>query len=118
MQSNRRAKRTNRVLSVGDRRGQLLKRGVLAVIALTFSVSAGFARSAEDAPAPNRPIRDKWALVVGISEFENPKLNLRYSAKDAADFASYLTNSAGFAPDHVKILLNKDATQRRILSEL
>jgi hypothetical protein len=118
MQSNRRAKRTNQISSVGDRSGQLVKRGVLAVIALTISVSAGFARAAEDAQAPNRPIRDKWALVVGISEFENPKLNLRYSAKDAADFASYLTNSAGFAPDHVKILLNKDATQRRILSEL
>lgn len=66
----------------------------------------------------NRPIRDKWALVVGISEFANPQLNLKYSAKDARDFADYLVKEAGFAPDHVKVLLNKDATERRILSEL
>ena len=74
--------------------------------------------SSEDAPAINRPIRDKWALVVGVSEFANPALNLKYSAKDAKDFADYLVKEADFAPDHVKVLLNKDATERRILSEL
>lgn len=118
MHSNQRSNRTNRIPSGIDPVRQLMKRGFIAVAALVISVSASSAKSAEDAPSPNRPIRDKWALVVGISEFENPKLNLRYSAKDAADFANYLTNSAGFAPDHVKILLNKEATQRRILSEL
>ncbi len=73
--------------------------------------------SAESLPV-NRPIRDKWALVVGVSEFANPALNLKYSAKDAKDFADYLVKEADFAPDHVKLLLNKDATERRILSEL
>ncbi len=82
------------------------------------SLSCTSTKAADVAPSPNRPIRDKWALVVGISDFQNPKLDLRYSSKDASDFANYLTHSAGFAPDHVKILLNKDATQRRILSEL
>jgi uncharacterized caspase-like protein len=74
--------------------------------------------SSVDSPAVNRPIRDKWALVVGVSEFANPALNLKYSAKDAKDFADYLVKEADFAPDHVKLLLNKDATERRILSEL
>lgn len=74
--------------------------------------------SSADSPAVNRPIRDKWALVVGVSEFANPALNLKYSAKDAKDFADYLVKEADFAPDHVKLLLNKDATERRILSEL
>ncbi len=74
--------------------------------------------STEDTPAINRPIRDKWALVVGVSEFANPALNLKYSAKDAKDFADYLVKEADFAPDHIKVLLNKDATERRILSEL
>lgn len=75
-------------------------------------------QSQPDGFALNRPIRDKWALVVGISEFANPSLNLKYSAKDAQDFADYLVKEAGFAPDHVRLLLNKEATERRILSEL
>src|SRR5579883_2180628 len=73
---------------------------------------------ADEKPDVNRPVRDKWALVIGISEFANKKLNLQYPAKDARDFATYLTNEAGFAPDHVKLLTNQDATEKRILSEL
>lgn len=59
-------------------------------------------------------IRDKWALVVGISKFANPAYNLRYAAKDAQDFYNYLINEAGFRKDHVLLLLNEKATQRNI----
>lgn len=96
----------------------LVLKSMLSITLLLSVVACISAEAAEVAASPNRPIRDKWALVVGISDFQNPKLNLRYSSKDATDFANYLTRNAGFAPDHVKILLNKDATQRRILSEL
>ena len=108
-----------------DRHKGVLLSG-LALSSLTL-MSSGFGPGclpvSAQATAPvsadvNRPIRDKWALVVGISEFANPQLNLKYSAKDARDFADYLVKEAGFAPDHVKVLLNKDATERRILSEL
>ncbi len=92
--------------------------GFAPAIAQEKAAGANADNSAEDAPAINRPIRDKWALVVGVSEFANPALNLKYSAKDAKDFADYLVKEADFAPDHVKVLLNKDATERRILSEL
>jgi TPR repeat protein len=67
----------------------------------------------------SRPVRDKWALVVGISDFENkgiPKLD--YSSKDATDFYNYLVNESNFAPDHVRLLLNDKATFRRVMSEL
>lgn len=71
------------------------------------------------AAVKNRPIGDKWALIVGISEFASNKVpQLKYSAKDARDFYNYLIKEAHFAPDHVRILLNEKATQRRILSEL
>jgi len=66
----------------------------------------------------NRPIKDKWALVVGISQFQNPKLKLLYAAKDAQDFSQYLIKEGNFAPDHVKLLTDGDATQKRIMSEL
>ena len=67
----------------------------------------------------SRPIRDKWALVVGITDFQNENVpNLQYSAKDATDFYNYLVKEAHFKPDHVRLLLNKKATQRRVMSEL
>src|SRR5207302_687031 len=65
-----------------------------------------------------RPIKDKWALVVGISNFQNPSIDLKYPAKDAKDFQKYLISQANFAADHVKLLINEDATRERILSEL
>jgi hypothetical protein len=66
----------------------------------------------------NRPVRDKWALIVGISNFKNSKLNLHYPAKDAQDFYDFLTKEGNFAKDHVKLLVNEDATRANILSDL
>ncbi len=66
----------------------------------------------------NSPVKDKWALVIGISKFQNPQLSLRYAAKDATDFYNYLVTDGGFARDHVKLLTNENATHTRILSEL
>src|SRR5262249_53838879 len=65
-----------------------------------------------------RPIRDKWALVVGISNFKDPSLNLKFAAKDATDFRNYLVTEAGFAPDHVKLLTNEQATRQNIVDNL
>ncbi len=70
--------------------------------------------SASDSAAKT-PVKDKWALIVGISEFANPEYRLRYAAKDAQDFRNFLVNEANFRADHVKMLLNKDATKQHIL---
>ena len=68
---------------------------------------------------PNRPFRDKWALIVGIGEFQSKQIpGLKYAVKDAKDFREYLIKEANFAPDHVRILLDEDASRRRVLSEL
>jgi tetratricopeptide (TPR) repeat protein len=66
----------------------------------------------------DRPIKDKWALVVGISTFKDPSLNLKYAAKDATDFRNYLINDAGFKPDHIKLLTDEQATREGIVSNL
>jgi uncharacterized caspase-like protein len=66
----------------------------------------------------NRPVKDKWALVIGISKYAKPELNLKYSDQDARDFYDYLVNEAHFAKDHVKLMLNEQATQKAILSEM
>jgi len=68
---------------------------------------------------PQRPVRDKWALVVGISKFQNKQIpELRFASKDAKDFAKYLVEKGNFAPDHVRVLIDERATQRRVMSEL
>lgn len=65
------------------------------------------------------PIRDKWALVVGISQFQDKRIpSLKYAAKDARDFRDFLVKEANFAPDHVRLLLNEKATERQVVSEL
>jgi len=67
---------------------------------------------------PPRPIKDKWALVVGISSFKDSSINLKYAAKDATDFRNYLINEAGFAPDHVKLLTDAQASRENIVGNL
>ena len=72
------------------------------------------------APGPPGPVHDKWALVVGIGKFHDPNLNLQYTTKDARDFAAIVSDSnyGRFNKDHVRVLLDQEATTRRIKSEL
>lgn len=64
----------------------------------------------------NRPVKDKWALVIGISKFANPKYNLDFAAKDARDFYDFLVKEANFKEDHVLLLLDEKATRENIMS--
>lgn len=66
-------------------------------------------------------VREKYALVVGIGNFESRNINaLKYSAKDAEDFARVLTDPAigRFAPANVKVLTDSGATSAGIRSAL
>lgn len=71
-----------------------------------------------DNPANNRPVNDKWAVIIGISKFADSSLDLKYPAKDAQDFYNYLITDGRFAKDHVKLLTNENATREKILSEI
>ncbi len=88
----------------------------------TTTTSSSSSSPASDQPladSVNKPVRDKWALIVGIGNFNSDKIpKLKYATKDARDFYNYLVKEANFAPDHVRILLDGKATQRRIMSEL
>lgn len=73
----------------------------------------------EEQKPVNRPVRDKWALVIGVSKFSDNSIpSLKFAAKDAQDFYQFLTTKGNFAKDHVRLLTNEEATQRRILDEL
>ncbi len=66
-------------------------------------------------PAENKPIRDKWAVVIGIDKFKDKRIpSLQYSSKDARDFADFLVKEGNFAPDHVLLLTNEEATENAI----
>jgi len=80
------------------------------------------------APAPvsgevgiSPTVRDKWALVVGVGNFSDQRINpLNYTTKDAKDFAALLSNKdyGRFNPDHVRILTDDEATTKAIKENL
>jgi len=76
------------------------------------------AAQAEKVARANRPVKDKWALVVGVSKYQDPSIELKYPAKDAKDFAEFLIKNEHFAPDHVRLLVNDKATRKNILDSL
>lgn len=73
------------------------------------------AANPEPGSGQERPIEDKWAIVIGIDRFKNADIpQLRFSAKDATDFAKFLVSNGNFAADHVLILTNEAATKDNI----
>ncbi len=78
---------------------------------------------ATSGPAPaggaaSTPVKDKWALVVGISNFKDESINLKYAAKDATDFRDWLVSEGKFKADHVRLLTNSKATRESIVGQL
>jgi len=62
-----------------------------------------------------------WALIVGISEYmhrnKSGLTNLAYADDDAHDFAQMLKKQ-GWSANHVKLLVNEQATYRNIMIAL
>jgi uncharacterized caspase-like protein len=66
-------------------------------------------------------VRQKYALVVGVSKFQSPRIpQLKYSAKDARDFANVLIDPQGgrFYKENVTVLTDDQATTRAIREAL
>ena len=84
----------------------------------TSQVSDLTPASSDDDDAINSPIEDKWALIVGVSKFQKPEINLKYPSKDARDLYAYLVNEGNFARDHVKLIVDENATKERVLEEI
>lgn len=73
---------------------------------------------ASSGTCPSRPVTDKWALIIGVSSFQDPSLNLKYSAKDATDFRNFLVQQEHFQPSHIRLLTDEQATRANIVSLL
>jgi WD40 repeat protein len=81
-------------------------------------LGAPISTASDDKPIKNHSGQlQRWAVVVGVSEYLNPSIpNLSYAERDARSFAEFLKTSAGggFEEERVKILLNKDATLNNV----
>ncbi len=69
-------------------------------------------------PTINRPVTDKWAVVIGLSKYRDSNMNLKAPHKDAETFADFLTNEAGFMPSHVIRIYDQEATRANILASM
>lgn len=95
-------------------------RSIFTSLVMVFSIIGLLWGSPEKSVAqngsPDRPIKDKWAVIIGVSQFADKRIpTLKYPAKDAQDFANYLVSKANFARDHVLLLKDSQATKVRIL---
>lgn len=65
-------------------------------------------------------VGDRWAVVVGISTYQDAKLNLRWARRDADELCELLFTPEGgnFHPSRVRRLLDEQATTRELTRAL
>ncbi|MBX9670581.1 MAG: tetratricopeptide repeat protein [Candidatus Obscuribacterales bacterium] len=73
----------------------------------------------------NRPVKQKWAVVIGASKFKEGRLAPGGSeasgmAQSAREFSEYLSDPKGgrFDKDHIKVLLDANASRQNIMTAL
>lgn len=103
-------------------------RALLCLTALSLAISSGSADAVPLKPAalkrliaagvkkPEQPptLRDKWALIIGIQQFEDDDIDaIPSSNKNAASLAATLKDPqvGRFAADHVQVLTGEQATK-------
>ena len=57
------------------------------------------------------------ALIIGISQYTEVS-NLKFADADALEFSQLLTNYSGYDKNNVRVLLNQQATKKRITEEI
>lgn len=68
--------------------------------------------------APTAVTGEKWAVVIGISDYRADGLDLRYADRDAEAIRSFLIEKGGFRTDKVQLLSNQNATYQGIRTAL
>ena len=63
---------------------------------------------------------DRWAIVVGVSKYQDGSINLKYADRDAEALYELLKtpSGGGFAEEHICKLVNEDATTANITRAL
>ena len=68
--------------------------------------------------APVGPIRNRYALVVGVGKFKNGITPLQYSVRDATLFYRFLLEQAGFTKNNTYFLADQNATSTNVVKYL
>lgn len=78
-----------------------------------------------NAKGTNRPVKQKWAVVIGASKFKEGRLapggaEANDMAQSAKEFCDYLIDPNGgrFDKSHVKLLLDASASKQNIMSAI
>lgn len=69
----------------------------------------------------NRPVKQKWAVVIAVGKFKDKRMNNdQFVDKAAKEFYQYLVSPKGgrFDQDHVKFLRNDEATTQNIANSI
>lgn len=68
--------------------------------------------------APTAVAGEKWAVVIGISDYRSEGLDLRYAHRDAEEIRDFLIEKGGFRSDKVRLLSDQSATYQGIRTAL
>ena len=83
-----------------------MPRLLLSMLLLPITLAWPQNRDVQIREAPGGGGGDRWAVVVGVDQYERSEIStLRCAAKDAQDFAAALQTVGGFAPENVKLLV-------------
>lgn len=93
----------------------------LGIKSLSCQLGKEESNTARATSAKPGPVREKYALVIGIGSFKDPKITpLQYAAKDARDIATVLKDPrwGRFDPANVILITDEQATRANILTAL
>ena len=65
-------------------------------------------------------IGERYALLIGISKYANPAINLSFAAADAEALNKVLLDPevGGYKPDNIRLLVNDQASRKNVMSAL
>ncbi len=64
------------------------------------------------------PASDRWAVIIGISDYAGDEYDLEFCDDDALDFYNALITVYSWNPSNIKLLINEQATKANILSAI
>lgn len=71
-----------------------------------------------EARPPKPPTGDRWAVVIGIADYEGTSSDLWHPDEDAKEMYTELTRQQGYKKSNVKLLTNRGATASAIISAI
>jgi uncharacterized caspase-like protein len=103
-----------------------------ALVGLVLAVAPASVARAEDppnsdrggkvafAPPPNSPVKERWALIIGIGTYQASSLNLPYADDDAKALEAFLLSKRGgsLKRSNVLTLVDHQATRTGIQTAL